>query len=271
MIQIPYGLKEGKFVHISQVEKGLACEANCIDCGTPLEAHKGKTLHYFKHKNKTANCNTSLESLVHKLAKEIIKQNKKILLPPVTIGNKVLHPEKLIVVEKVELEHRLEGIVPDIICTINDRELMIEINVTHPVGLEKKKKIEQLGIATIEIKLDKELIFSNHIQIEQLIIFGVKNKKWIYNSYTIKYDKESNRYREYIITNSIIRPWIERGNFQVRQVHCRNNDFFDNLIRGYKADLYKNCKKCSFYNGQNNDGVLCGFGVDLKEFEYNDE
>lgn len=268
MIQIPYGLKDNKRVHISEVESGLACGVDCIVCGATLEAHKGNTLHYFKHKNKTSNCKTSFETLMHKIAKEIIKEHKQLMLPPVEIGEKRLYPERKIKIDKVELEHRLEGIIPDIVCTIQNRELLIEINVTNPLSAEKRKKIEELGLATIEISISKELIFSNPKEVETRIIYSTKNKKWIYNSKTIKFDKELIKYQEYLIDNSKIISWIVRGAREVKQVHCKNTEYFDKLIRGYKADLYRNCKKCKFYIGHNLQGVACIFGVDIKEFNY---
>jgi len=266
VVKIPYGIKDGKYVHITEVERGLACGAVCIDCTLALEAHLGKkNLPYFKHKNKSSKCSTSLESIMHKIAKEIINQKKVITLPPVINGSKQIHPALKINIDKVELEHKLECIIPDILCQVLDKELLIEIKVTNPINTAKRKKIEELGIATIEISLKKELIYKNPIEIADQIINTVENKKWIYNKKTILYDQESLQYKRFLKEKSNLRPWKEKMGYPTKQVHCLNVDLFYKLVSRYKADLYKNCRKCEYYVEHDLNGVYCLYGCNINQ------
>lgn len=86
--------------------------------------------------------------------------------------------------DKIELEYRIDYIVPDIIVYKNNLPLMIEIAVTHFVDEEKKEKIKRLGISTIEINLNiDDIDYANFdkSKIEEIIINKIENKKWIYN------------------------------------------------------------------------------------------
>jgi len=68
--KIPYGDRDGKLIHISQVERGLKCNCKCPDCEKPLVARKGqKTKHHFAH-YPGANC--SAETVLHQLGKRLL-------------------------------------------------------------------------------------------------------------------------------------------------------------------------------------------------------
>jgi len=263
MIQIPYGLKDNKRVHISDVDRGLTCGAVCYDCGALLVAHKGDIIiHHFKHKNKTENCNTSLETLMHKIAKEIINEYKSIMLPSVQSNGEQIFAAQKMQIDKVTLEHKLGSIVPDIICEIRNKELIIEIKVTNPISVEKRKKIEELKIATIEIELNVGLLFLSDTDVKDAVLYRIENRKWIYNEKNFKSDKESIQYKQSLKAKSILRPWRERANGPIKQVHCLNDDYFDILISRYKADLSRHCKSCKFYIDHDINGVYCIFGVE---------
>lgn len=263
--KIPWGIRNDKLIHISEISsenKGLKCNCVCPSCGTKLEAHKGiKNIEYFKHKNDESSCNTALETATHIFAKYIIEKEKRFNLPAVSKGDEIIFKERELVVDNVKLENRIGEIVPDIICKINNKELIIEINVTHPVSEKKKDKIELLGIAAIEISISQDIIFSKPEVIANHIINEVKNKKWIFNKNTINYEKEIKIRKEYIIQKSNLLQWRERGGKEVKQVSCKNPDYFEILINGFKADIYTHCKKCNYYQGHNSNGVLCSFGV----------
>lgn len=48
--KIPFGLRDGRMVEVSEVESGLACRCVCPSCGQPLQARKGPIrTHYFAH------------------------------------------------------------------------------------------------------------------------------------------------------------------------------------------------------------------------------
>lgn len=43
-MKLPYGLKDGKLVHISEVDKGKKCGCVCPACYSPFIARKGKKI-----------------------------------------------------------------------------------------------------------------------------------------------------------------------------------------------------------------------------------
>lgn len=68
--QIPYGVRDGRLVHISEVDSGVACGCICPECAGQLVARKGpKTAHHFAH-YPGADCNP--ETVLHRLGKQLL-------------------------------------------------------------------------------------------------------------------------------------------------------------------------------------------------------
>lgn len=221
-IKLPFGIRDNKIIHISEIseiERGFNCDCVCPQCGQRLKARLGeKNARHFAHQSE--NCKNALETALHKYAKEILQKHMKIKLPNLTIehdkyfrilrdssygynfvGNDLLeesfyydgeiYRKKINLVnrfllefDRIELEYRIDDIVPDIIVYKNNASLMIEIAVTHFIDEEKKEKIKRLGISTIEINLNIEDIdYANFDKsnIEEIIINDIRNKKWIHN------------------------------------------------------------------------------------------
>ena len=83
-VQLAFGESEdGRILHISQVESGLACRCVCPGCKDRLVARKGleKAPHFAHHGE--VPCGHALESALHKLAKEVIDERRELLLPEV--------------------------------------------------------------------------------------------------------------------------------------------------------------------------------------------
>ncbi|OCB00130.1 competence protein CoiA family protein [Clostridium beijerinckii] len=221
-IKLPFGIRNDKVIHISEVlesEKGLKCNCVCPKCGQRLKARLGeKNVRHFAHQSE--NCKNAFETALHKYGKEILQKHMKIKLPNLTIEHdkyfrilrdssygynfcdndllegsyyydEEIYRKKISLVskfllefDKIELEYRIDDIVPDIIVYKNKVPLMIEIAVTHFVDEEKKEKIKRLGISTIEINLnidDIDYVNFDKSRIEEIIIDKIGNKKWIYN------------------------------------------------------------------------------------------
>lgn len=72
-LKVPYGVRDGELVHVSAVERGLACGCVCVECGTRLVARWGpKTRPHFAHHAAVGVCDG--ESLLHRLGKRILAQ-----------------------------------------------------------------------------------------------------------------------------------------------------------------------------------------------------
>lgn len=186
--KLPFGLKNGKLVHVSEVEKGLSCGCVCPSCNHPLVARKGnKTKHHFAH-YKGKECGYGLETALHYAAKELLETHKKIVIPKVDLkigpDNKkhwILSKEREIVFDEVKLEIYYDGVIPDVLVYVKGKPLMIEITVTHKTNKEKIQKVKEQGISILEVDLaDFEREFSIE-DLEKEVIYNTANKKWLLN------------------------------------------------------------------------------------------
>lgn len=186
--KLPFGLKDGKLVHISEVESGLKCECVCPSCHHPLVARKGKkTAHHFAH-YKGEECENGLETSLHLAAKEILEKHKKIVLPKVSLdldfytkSNWKLSEKTELIFDFVRIEAYHQGIIPDVLVYVQGKPLMIEITVTHKTGEEKIQKARKQGISILEIDLNH---FERNFSLEELekeVIYNIQNKKWLLN------------------------------------------------------------------------------------------
>lgn len=188
----PYGEdKEGMQVHVSVLSgepdkyRGIKCELVCPACGSALIAKLGEAReHHFAHASSFP-CEYGLETALHKRAKEILEEEKRINLPEITARSEVLAGCKQVILDKVWLENRLGNIRPDVRATSKEGEaLFVEIYVTHEVGKEKIKRIQELGISTIEVDLsDLSHASISDEELRSILIQGTERKKWLYNAF----------------------------------------------------------------------------------------
>lgn len=98
-------------------------------------------------------------------------------------------PATVLELLNVRLEHRLAGIVPDVLCTARDpktgttMELLIEVAVTHRVDDAKLKKITTLGLACLELDATNFSVQGRvrFAQVTAAIITDVHNKRWLHH------------------------------------------------------------------------------------------
>jgi hypothetical protein len=167
-IRFPFGVdRTNRVVHISDVERGRACDCTCPGCGAPLIAAKGAVQkHHFKHAVEL-DCEGAAESAIHRAAKQMLRERKQLNLPEHRIeaaffdsrgvrhceAEMVVRPGKVAVFDSVEEEVGLHGMRADLLAIEGNRPLIIEIRFRHPVDDEKRAKIVAAGISAIEIDL----------------------------------------------------------------------------------------------------------------------
>ena len=182
---LPFGKdSSGSLVHISHVTtKGLACGLVCPDpnCGRPLVAHlKGqKKKRHLAHQANSPGC-FALETMLHQHAKQLIAEQKTLLLPAVSHRGVTLKKEVMLTFDSVRLEQRHHTIVPDILATKNDRELLIEIVVTHRCEDKKKAILAEQKLATVEIDLSKLRSFSDLPALDEAILKSA-TRYWVFH------------------------------------------------------------------------------------------
>lgn len=178
---------DGSMAHVSEVESGGRCACVCPGCGAPLVAKKGARIdHHFAHEG-TADgmpCRTGPETALHKFAKEVLARRLHLELPPLTLeegGDRWIgYGGGRYRFDGAILEQRLGSIVPDVVVRKGDRDLLVEMAVTHPCGPEKIETIRSLDVAAIEIDLAGLPRDVSRADLEASILKAAP-RRWIHN------------------------------------------------------------------------------------------
>ena len=186
-----FGLCEGKYLHVSEVASGAACDCVCPICGKKLIAKKGAIrMHHFAHVDDSDNLSVghagALQTQLHIMAKELIATSGEFTIPEVQViagSNYSIIPTRVIHVDKVYLEHQMGNFIPDVIIESGGKKLFIEIYVTHKVDQKKLSKIQSLGMSCIEVDLSGYRSGISMGDLQQELIFGTDHKQWLYNAY----------------------------------------------------------------------------------------
>jgi hypothetical protein len=145
-LKIPFGRRaDGEIVSAESVERGRACDCVCLECGNPLVARQGeRNRDHFAHYNE--NCAGGRETGIHLAAKKFIFDALSVALPDnLDLGRMVSARVEEWIDENKDLK-------PDVICEFTET-IAIEIQVMHPVPLDKIKKLIVRKIPTLEIDL----------------------------------------------------------------------------------------------------------------------
>lgn len=176
----PYGERNGSLVTASEVARGLSCGCLCPACGHRLQSHQGSIITpYFSH-YRGCDCGASYQSALHMLAKDVLLEEKKILLPGLVVWSDIsiartgarpesetlVEPWTTINVDSVTLEKKLGRIVPDVLVKSNDRVLLVEIKVTHGIDVEKLSYIKSNNLNVIEFDFSKArgIVDKDHVR-----------------------------------------------------------------------------------------------------------
>ena len=169
-LKIPYADLNGELVHVSQVERGLACGCVCVECGGTLIARKGeKTRHHFAHHTLNRNCDG--ESLLHKLGKRILADRVESAIAngeplPVTWECERcyrIHEGDLVQgAGSVKIEHAIDiengRIIPDVtvVSQLGKPQTLVEIIVTHEPEQPVYDYAKANNVAVVELRLKSE-------------------------------------------------------------------------------------------------------------------
>jgi hypothetical protein len=123
--------------------------------------------------------------MLHKLAKQLIEERKEVRVPPVVAILGETHSELfkggIFRPESVRVEKAVPGTRPDIIATLGQKQLFIEVAVRHKVGAEKLALIKERRQSTIEINLAKWRHESDEALLAQAIIHDAP-RVWLFNN-----------------------------------------------------------------------------------------
>lgn len=160
-------------IYIDDALNGRFCNCYCAECHTKMVAVQGKSAnHYewhFRHFNNDPNCGGGIETAIHKLAKKIIADNTKILIP----GETLLYSNP-------RQENRFENIIPDISVSSNEVDIHFEIRVTHKVGQSKEEFYKKGEHKSIEIDLRGFLYNIEPSELKKIVLNRVDIKRKIF-------------------------------------------------------------------------------------------
>lgn len=252
-LNLIYALQNGSIVNVSDVESGLKCSCVCPACGERLVAKKGdKMMHHFAHYS-GANCAYGYESSLHLAAKDILSRAKKMTLPPVYVNFPDSYKEDELVfeateidIEKVELEKRYEGIVPDVVVYSGGKSFFVEIYVTHAIDDEKLQKVRNAKISTLEIDLSKKTETVSTDALTAILLSDCDEKRW-------KYNRLSEMYYQRFLSVADRKEITSRG-FAMHVDYC---PIKTRMWRGKPyANFIDDCLYCKYCIAHNED-VFC--------------
>ncbi len=168
--------KEGDLVHIDGVPNGNECECFCPHCMSELCAKNEGVykVHHFAHLN-GADCVGAIESALHKMAKDVMKETLCIQLPDRFDGTR----GELLKLDRVEVEFydKETNLRPDCVGYYGDKFIWIEFKRAHAVDTKKKGKIISAKIDCVELDINEcEL---NPDAVRKFITEETGNRIWI--------------------------------------------------------------------------------------------
>jgi hypothetical protein len=170
--------ENGVLVHIDDVANGAKCACHCRKCGAPLHAKNAgdQREHHFAHSH-GKECEGAYESVLHMLAKEILQETGRIMLPKSDNGQ---FPSGSVRIHNIEIEKLDEhyGIQPDAEGILDNGErILIEFYVSHKVDQKKRQIIVDNNLKCIEIDVKYEAL--NRDKLKKFLTNTDENRKWI--------------------------------------------------------------------------------------------
>lgn len=262
IFKIGYGLRFGELIHISNVSKGLNCQCKCANCGNLLVAKKGKIkVHHFAHKA-NSECNGATETTLHLLSKKIIGELDTIFIPPYHFskskqhryGVNVSHSEKIanggeIKIDDVVIEKSLRNFKPDVLITSGQKQLIIEIAVTHKVNRAKLKYIRKYDSPAIEISLELLDALLTPEQLKEKLKNDLKSKVWLFHPKQRRAERSFiSKYRQIRRTDKIKTENIsiqQRPDLQ-KSLSLNGRNEYDRVVEEFnrKNGHYPNSNEC---------------------------
>ncbi len=181
---LTYALNEsGKMVSIDSVETGLSCKCRCPKCNEFLIAKHGHGVHvpHFAHQG-DINCHGACMSALHKLAEQIIEEEKAVMAPEY----KEMKARRLSFVN-TELERRVDrnDVQPDVVGVTEDGlRWHIEIRNTSEVDESKKAKLLESNLTCLEIDVRKQKLDKD--QLKSFLLKSTEERAWINNPNYVK-------------------------------------------------------------------------------------
>lgn len=175
--------------HVSEVDRGLACECHCVVCHEPLVARQGDVReHHFAHASNREPCPSNHESLLHRYAKQLIEMAGYITVPmpevvAAHLGTDPATPiMRLSRFASIQSEVSLGSVRPDLLVTTAEGvAFAIEVAYTSFCDLLKVNEFQAQGLPVLEIDLSR---FTpehfNPEDVQYAVLNAVDKKSWLW-------------------------------------------------------------------------------------------
>lgn len=194
-LTVPFGMKAGRLVFVSDVAVGLECGCTCPECGEALVARNRdflgrRRVRHFQHARKSS-CPGGFETAVHRMAKEVLGTADAVLLPRWASGDVVIEPEPLAImrarleVPLLDGDARPDVLMQGMASEIGFDSLCVEVRVRHAVAEPKQDLLALNGLDTIEIdlsSLDDEAL-ADPAAFRREVLENPVNRHWIHLSH----------------------------------------------------------------------------------------
>lgn len=240
--------QDARVVHVDEVMNGAKCGCICPSCHAPLIAKNGgdERAHHFAHDGRLEGHSCS-ETALHFAAKQIIADQKCLLLPAATLLNNT--GGDIADFTEVRLEYRLEidseenqHIVADCFGISGEKSTIIEIAVHNQVNLDKQKKLQLINIPSIEISLtDLADTVWNWANLKEAVLFDAQRRKWLWQpepiqvsavveDFHIQSATDTNR-QEWIFEIGGKLVWVKKLPIVNFKVFHRPNDYLRHIVQ----------------------------------------
>lgn len=150
-----------RFVHVTEVERGLACDCRCSICGEVVLARQGDVReHHFAHSSNAEPCASDYESDLHRFAKRVIIEAGGLVVPMTPTAAQILGygdecaSSILLACAGIEEEVAMGDYRPDLLAaTTEGVSVAIEIAYSSFCDSEKRQAYEAMRLPALEIDL----------------------------------------------------------------------------------------------------------------------
>lgn len=178
-----------RLVHITEVERGLACNCHCVVCAESLIARQGeKREHHFAHASNVEPCVSDHESLLHRYAKQCIVEANGLVVPMTTAVAQVLgispanECDIMLASQQIDEEVSIGGIRPDLLVTTTTGNCVaLEVAYSSFCTADKIAQYETLQVPVLEIDLSSFTPDAFDPQaVKTAVIGSLTNKTWLW-------------------------------------------------------------------------------------------
>lgn len=204
-------------------KKGLLLKRSVY--GRPFFAHRAEP------------CGLSFETALHLFAKQVICEDRAVLVPEYRVDGEVTSSPALVRFTDASMETADERalavrIVPD--CTLRDgqRTLYVEVRVTHAVNEAKELKVHSTGTSMIEIVLSRTAAADMDVESLRKYVLENATRHWIVNAAHAEHERRLRRRQEAAADRATTRVHEIIKNFKAEP--CPNE-----LVKRYRFLLSK--------------------------------